>query len=395
MLSSTNRQALDLVRGYLDDAGFAYMSYRLIPGHDSIIWPDFPVLHATLAQMSDTYRLLFTLLRQGHAAEERVLEQALPGEILDAFKACGLLEEASPGLWRTPGLALLPVEGLLLAVSLPPHYPTAASPKQPVYIGPESLWLTRALPPRLAGSSVLDLCAGSGIQGLLCAARGAALVVALELHPQAVAAARFNAALNGLQGVVEVRASDLGAALREAERFDLVVCNPPFMPVMEDVDYPLCGAGGVDGTRLLRRIVAGLPLWLAPGGEAVLFCNVLGGPTSVHFNDAVLEALARSHDLFIRAYVDDKHPWSEYVEATLLPNLRTTCPELSAVEREGRIAAWEAELKRRSIPADFIYGQILRVWQGRSPGGLVILPAYDPISTDPLLARARMARHRA
>ncbi len=393
MLRHDDARALATVRRYLDDAGFAYMSYRLIPGHDSIVWPDFPVLHATLAQMSGIYRLLFTLLRQGHAAEQAVLEEALPRDVLAALISCGLLEEAEPGVWRTPGVGLVPVEGLLLAASLPPHYPTATSRKHPVYLGPESLWLTRALPPRLAGARVLDLCAGTGIQGLLCAARGARRVVALELHPEAVAAARFNAALNGLQDLVDVRASDLYAAVEPGDRFDLALSNPPFMPVMDGVDYPLCGDGGSDGTRILRRIFAGLSRHLDTAGEALVFCNVLGGPTSIHFNDAVLAPLARRDDLFIRAYVDDKHPWSEYVEATLLPNLRATCPGLDAAVRDVRLEGWEAALDREGVPRAYVYGQILRVWAGRRPGSLVTLPAYEPTATDPLLARARMARH--
>jgi SAM-dependent methyltransferase len=388
VLNPADTAALQTLRRFLDETSFAYLSHRLIPGHDSIIWPDFPQLHGALKQLNGIYRLLFTLLRQGHAADEDVLRQALPSEVFRAFADTGLLQRNGHGQWQTPGLALVPVEGLLLAVSLPPHYPTAASPKQPVYIGMESLWLARALPGQPAGRRVLDVCAGSGLQGFLCAARGATRVVLLERHAEAVAAARFNAAFNGLDRVVEVRASDLGAALAADERFDLVVCNPPFMPVMEDVDYPACGDGGLDGTTVLRRIFRALPSWLAENGEAVLFCNALGGPASIFFNREVLEPLARDHDLFIRAYVDDKHPLEDYVTGTLTGNLTHTCPELSAETRREKIAGWLRELRRRGIPADFIYSQVIRAWKGRERPGLAVLPAYDPARTDPLVSRA-------
>jgi SAM-dependent methyltransferase len=392
VLSAGDPAALRVTRRFLDETAYAYLSYRLIPGHETLVWPDFAQLHTALERLNGIYRLLFTLFRQGHAAEERVLRQALPAEVLEALIACGLLVRDRHDEWRTPGLALVPVEGLILAVSLPPHYPTAASPKQPVYIGMESIWLTRALPPRLAGRRVLDLCAGSGVQGLLCAARGAARVVCLDRHEKAVAAARFNAAFNGFPDAVDVRSSDLYAALGPDERFDLVVCNPPFMPVMESVDYPLCGAGGPDGTTVLRRLFDTLPERLLPRGEAIVFCNALGGPTFINLNREVLEPLARNHRLFIRAHVDDKHPIDDYVTGTLTGNLIHTCPELPAAERQARIEGWLNDLRWRGIPAEFIYGQLLRVWKGRDEVGLAILPAYDPIRTDPLVARALAVR---
>jgi SAM-dependent methyltransferase len=392
VLSTANPEALATLRRFLDETGFAYLSHRLIPGHDSILWPDFPVLHGALEQLNGIYRLLFTLLRQGHAADDDILKRALPPEVLEAFADTGLLRMNVDGQWQTPGLALLPVEGLLLAVSLPPHYPTAASPKQPVYIGMESLWLARALPGHLAGRRVLDLCAGSGLQGLLCAARGAGRVILLENHEEAIAAARFNAALNRLDGVVEVRASDLGAALAPDERFDLVACNPPFMPVMEGIGYPACGDGGLDGTTVLRRILRDLPHWLGNRGEAVIFCNALGGPSSIFLNREVLEPLARRHHLFIRAYVDDKHPLDDYVHGTLAGNLAHTCPELPAEDRRKRIAGWLRELRRRGVPTDYIYSQIVRIWSGHGRAGLAVLPAYDPARTDPLVSRVLRRR---
>jgi len=54
-------------------------------------------------------------------------------------------------------------------------------------------------PEIVAGRSVLDLGAGSGLVGLLAARLGAALVTAIEADPHARAAIALNAAANGLQ----------------------------------------------------------------------------------------------------------------------------------------------------------------------------------------------------
>jgi tRNA1(Val) A37 N6-methylase TrmN6 len=77
------------------------------------------------------------------------------------------------------------------------------------------------------GSAVLDLGTGSGAGALAAATRGAR-VVAIDLSPDAVRCAAENARANQLADRVDVRAGDLFAPLREDERFDLVLFNPPF-----------------------------------------------------------------------------------------------------------------------------------------------------------------------
>lgn len=388
MLRTDDPSAVAAIREFLDDLSFAYTSYRVVPDHDTRIFPDFRVLHDSLKNLNPIYRFLFSIFRQGHSADEPILRRALPPEVFEAFAATGLLAPNGRGQWRTPGLVIVPIEGLNLVVSIPPQYPTAVTTKQPVYLGIESLWLTRAIPARLGGRRVLDICSGSGIQGLICAARGASRVVGLEKADEAVSISRFNVALNRMEDVVEIRHSDLLGALGVGEVFDFVISNPAFMPVMEDVDYPMCGTGGADGTRLLQRIYAELPERLAAGAEGVMFCNALGDQYSINFNRDVLASLAREHGLRIYSYVNDKTPMDAYVSQVLIPNLMNTCPEVTAEQREAKVAAWREELRRRAVPAEYIYGQIIRFWKGRPEVGVAHLPVYNPDLSDPLLSGA-------
>lgn len=62
-------------------------------------------------------------------------------------------------------------------------------------------------PELVAGRSVLDLATGSGLCALAAAHAGAASVLAVDVDPYAVQAARLNAAHNGLQ--VQLRCADL------------------------------------------------------------------------------------------------------------------------------------------------------------------------------------------
>jgi len=74
------------------------------------------------------------------------------------------------------------------------------------------------------GDAVLDFGTGSGILAIAAARLGAKRVLALDIDPQAVKAARQNAAANGVADAVEVREGTLpeGAS---TERFGLAVAN--------------------------------------------------------------------------------------------------------------------------------------------------------------------------
>ncbi|MGD0094912.1 MAG: methyltransferase [Terracidiphilus sp.] len=333
--------------------------------------------------LSPVNRFVFSVLRQGHPTEECYVRRFLPPSVFEALVDTGILSKNNRGHWQTSGITLLPLYGLYLAVSLPPIYPTARNKKQPVYLGPDSLWLTQVIPARLNGMRVLDLCAGSGIQGLLCAARGARKVVALERAEEAVSMARFNACLNRLDEIVEVRQSDLYSALGADEKFDFFACNPPFMPVMEDVDFPICGTGGHDGTNLLRGIFAGLPEHLEEGATGVLFCHALGSADHIQFNQSFLDGLAKSQDLQCRAHITACAPLEKYVDNSLRPNLISTCPELTSEDREAKIRKWVDEIAALGGSGDLLYDQI--IWIRRSsPGKLDNVLAFDRNLCDPL-----------
>ncbi|MEV0233384.1 methyltransferase [Nonomuraea sp. NPDC050786] len=76
-----------------------------------------------------------------------------------------------------------------------------------------------------AGDRVLDMGTGSGVNAVL-AASTAEQVLAVDINPVAVEAARANAERNGVADRVEVRLSDVFSDVDG--RFDLIVFDPPF-----------------------------------------------------------------------------------------------------------------------------------------------------------------------
>jgi SAM-dependent methyltransferase len=133
---------------------------------------------------------------------------------------------------------------------------------QVMFVGADSRQLARCTLRRRVRST-LDLCTGSGVQALLAAAHSER-VVAVDINPRAVDCARFNAQALGVSNL-EVRVGDLFAPV-DGERFDLITANPPFVP--SPVDEIRFRDGGRSGEDIQKRIVAGLPCRLAPGGTA-------------------------------------------------------------------------------------------------------------------------------
>jgi len=142
---------------------------------------------------------------------------------------------------------------------------------------------------------LLDLGTGSGCVGItLALERPRARVLATDLSPAAVEVARANAAALGAADRFEVRAGDLFAPVQDEPPFDAVIANPPYVPRGE---LPTLSAevrrepvealdGGVDGLDVVRRIAAGAPRWLVPGGLLALEIGDGQGP-AVH---SLLEA---------------------------------------------------------------------------------------------------------
>lgn len=130
---------------------------------------------------------------------------------------------------------------------------------------------------------VLDLCCGVGALGILAAlVFPDAKVDLVDMDPAALAFARRNASKFGDEVASRIRvvASDLFEKLNQGhdeDRYDLILCNPPYVPTAEleaappefrhEPNHGL--DGGDDGLRVWRRIVAGLEGHLTESGVMV------------------------------------------------------------------------------------------------------------------------------
>lgn len=122
------------------------------------------------------------------------------------------------------------------------------------------------------GVRVLDLYTGSGAVAIAAAAAGAREAVALDSSRSAVEHARASAFAAGRS--ITVQHGDLATA---TGRFDVVTCNPPYVPTptAENPAFHPPGPAhawdaGVDGRAVLDPLCAQAPTLLAPGGTLLL-----------------------------------------------------------------------------------------------------------------------------
>ena len=207
----------------------------------------------------DEARLLVATARTADELSAMVERRAagLPLEqVLGWAEFCGLRIAVDPGVFvprrRTEFLVQHAV--LVWGDSIPPDPP--GTPVNPAAI-------------------VVDLCCGAGAIGAaLAAAVDRAEVHAVDIDPAAVACARRNVPGHVYQGDLY---QPLPARLRGQVR--ILAANVPYVPTGEigflppeaRAHEPLVALdGGPDGLDVLRRVAAGAPDWLAPGGHLLI-----------------------------------------------------------------------------------------------------------------------------
>lgn len=129
---------------------------------------------------------------------------------------------------------------------------------------------------------VLEIGTGSGLISLVCAQNGAN-VVCTDINPFAVELAKKNFLVNSslLNGSYDIRLGDLFDVLTFADKFDVVIFNPPYLPTNSNERvggsgwFDIATDGGTDGLKVTKRFIDGLSNHLYKEGCAYLVFSSL------------------------------------------------------------------------------------------------------------------------
>lgn len=149
---------------------------------------------------------------------------------------------------------------------------------------------------RLVHGEVLDMGTGSGIQAVAAAAKPeVSRVVAVDVNPGAVRAARRRAERVGVAGKVTFVASDLFENVEGV--YDWIVFNPPYLPGEGDVDES-SWVGGETGADAARRFLRDAPSHLKRRGSILMVYSDHTGLTPDDFRGYKVEKLEEKRLFF-------------------------------------------------------------------------------------------------
>jgi methylase of polypeptide subunit release factors len=279
-----------------------------------------------------------------------------PGAVWEAMGQTSLVLSDTVDASRCfASVALYPVRDLLIASDRwtnPDHSPR---PKFPDIVYPA---MTQPAKQFLDYTSFepcqdfLEICAGTAPAALL-AARSTPHVWAIDIAERSIQFAKFNAALNGIQNVTFVQ-GDLFQPV-EGRTFDRIAAHPPYVPVLQPAE--IFYGGGEDGEEITKRIIAGLPTKLRPGGR--LYCRTLGTERPGHpFEQRIRNWLGEKHKEFDVALfvIRSIEPYQFALEETLNRN---------GGKRE--LAQWEKLFEKHDVRELLIGLVIIQRGSGQRP----------------------------
>ncbi len=261
-------EQVDAVRAVLRDTGFDAQTVSQtvrVEGDAPRPARQLPLLLRRTAggRPVDTLIRLFVM---GVTVDREVAEAAFSPLPPAAWERLGLVD-IDGGRVR-PLVMLRPWDELVVASDRPRRPGAGLDADFVMGISPSSQLLAQ-LTVRAPAAAALDIGTGSGFQALLAAGHSGA-VTATDVNPRALAFARLNAALNGVD--LEVLPGSLYEPVA-GRRFDLIVSNAPFVIAPQPTHFFLHGGMADDGT--CRALARGAAAHLTEAGYCQFLANWL------------------------------------------------------------------------------------------------------------------------
>ncbi len=139
---------------------------------------------------------------------------------------------------------------------------------------------------------VLEIGTGSGLIAIYFSRMGLQ-VDAVDISDNSLECARYNCSLNNVK--VKLFHSDLYQAVKG--KYDTILFNPPYLPVVDGTEGSVAWDGGIDGFAVTRRFLASTSGHLAEGGSIYMILSDLTNINSLvnEFSDFHFTLLGSEH----------------------------------------------------------------------------------------------------
>ena len=151
------------------------------------------------------------------------------------------------------------------------------------YIPKAGLLFEEILKEKCKEKKILDLgCGPLGILGMIALFYGAKEVLSVDIDDSCIRWLNYIIKENNLSGIKTMN-SNLFEKIDQSEKFDVILSNPPHMPMLKG---KLCDSGGIDGKKYIYQILKDGYNYLNDNGELnIMMFDFLGVKES--YNDDI------------------------------------------------------------------------------------------------------------
>ncbi len=150
---------------------------------------------------------------------------------------------------------------------------------------------------------VLDIGTGSGCIACTIAKRTNSTVLGVDISSDALRIALDNVTRLGINNRAVFRKSDLFSKIRAEERFDMIISNPPYIPIGTELEPELKHEPSIalfaeeNGLQLYRKIVSEAPNYLKEGGWLIFELGIGEADKVKSFMDEYFDGVTIEKDL--------------------------------------------------------------------------------------------------
>ena len=269
------KSSLCELREFLKEINYSNIMTLAFKGDISKIFfpsPNYMLAKKFLTKINLDKRKLLEFLFLGESIKNNILLEYLKLQTLDELVKESIMIYNDES-YQLNNYIIIPYDNLYFFVGNC-FFPTTKNIKQTPYFGIDSLFLAEQIK-NYTNGYVLDLCCGSGIQGII-ASKNANYVDMIDIDENSLKIAKINCILNNVENKVTVKRIDVFNNYIFDKQYDYIISNPPFIPINENCNYPLAGKAGEKGIDFIKNFIDIMPNFLNKNGKLIISGQCLG-----------------------------------------------------------------------------------------------------------------------